>query len=308
MGKSRAESRPRGCWPVAGCVSAILIFSVALAYASPPDPSWVPGVYDDRDGDDVIGMVTEGSGVNDSRGLPCVECVLVGFVLRAATGRIPYLTVHRQTIRGPPPIESADAPVDLLLTSLATASRPPNIPLIQSDQLSRVEWFCSARASPLSPSPSACWPWFAMHSTSVRPMQPHWTLLRLECSGNHNGHVNTLTTAGGHSPGALVDPVPRAGRRPDRLRARPDARRGTHCAKATDGVREGDQARDQRPQTQGRPVHALGMPRLNPTLLSWPAKCSKNQIDDFAPLKCSEKFPDVLDWGVLYEIFVLIEY
>jgi hypothetical protein len=28
----------------------------ALAYASPPDPSWIQGVYDDADGDDVIAL------------------------------------------------------------------------------------------------------------------------------------------------------------------------------------------------------------------------------------------------------------
>lgn len=55
-------------------------------------------------------------------------------------------------------------------------------------------------------------------------------------------------------------------------------------------------------------LHALGMPRLNLTLVSWRVKCSKNQIDDFAPTKCSEKFPDVLDWGIPYEIVVLADY
>ena len=29
-----------------------------LAYASPPDPSWVKGIYDDADFDDVVGLVT----------------------------------------------------------------------------------------------------------------------------------------------------------------------------------------------------------------------------------------------------------
>ena len=135
MGRSRVKSR---CWPIAAYVSAVLVLSVALAYASPPDPSWVSGIYDDRDNDDVVGMVTEGAGVSDSRALPCIDCVLVGFVLREATARIPGRTVYRQTIRGPPPIESGDASIDLLLTSLAKAPRPPNIPLIAPDQLSRV--------------------------------------------------------------------------------------------------------------------------------------------------------------------------
>lgn len=33
-----------------------------LAHASPPDPSWIPGIYDDADGDDVVTFVTAGAG------------------------------------------------------------------------------------------------------------------------------------------------------------------------------------------------------------------------------------------------------
>jgi len=60
--------------------------------------------------------------------------------------------------------------------------------------------------------------------------------------------------------------------------------------------------------TAGQCMHALGMPRLNLTLVWWRVKCSRNQIDDFAPTKCSEKFPDVLDWGIPYGIVVLADY
>ena len=34
----------------------------ALAHASPPDPSWVPGIYDDDDFDDVVTLVAMGTG------------------------------------------------------------------------------------------------------------------------------------------------------------------------------------------------------------------------------------------------------
>ena len=33
-----------------------------LAHASPPDPSWIPGVYDDADFDDVVTQVVSGTG------------------------------------------------------------------------------------------------------------------------------------------------------------------------------------------------------------------------------------------------------
>jgi hypothetical protein len=34
----------------------------ALAYASPPDPLWIPGIYDDADYDDVVTLATSGPG------------------------------------------------------------------------------------------------------------------------------------------------------------------------------------------------------------------------------------------------------
>ena len=40
-------------------VPALLL---ALAYASPPDPAWIPGMFDDADFDDVIVRVTSASG------------------------------------------------------------------------------------------------------------------------------------------------------------------------------------------------------------------------------------------------------
>lgn len=58
--------------------------------------------------------------------------------------------------------------------------------------------------------------------------------------------------------------------------------------------------------TKGQCMHALGMPRLNLTLVSWRVRCSKDAVDDVQ--NCSQKFPDVLDWGIPYEIVVLADY
>ena len=47
-----------------GGVIVILFLAIALltpmAYASPPDPSWIRGVYDGADFDDVVVLVTAG--------------------------------------------------------------------------------------------------------------------------------------------------------------------------------------------------------------------------------------------------------
>ena len=34
----------------------------ALAYASPPDPAWIQGIYDDADGDDIVALALSGTG------------------------------------------------------------------------------------------------------------------------------------------------------------------------------------------------------------------------------------------------------
>ena len=39
-----------------------LLTLAALAHASPPDQTWLPGIYDDADFDDVIGLITSLSG------------------------------------------------------------------------------------------------------------------------------------------------------------------------------------------------------------------------------------------------------
>jgi len=43
------------------CLSIILVLTLlpTIAFASPPDASWIAGIYDDADGDDVVALVYE---------------------------------------------------------------------------------------------------------------------------------------------------------------------------------------------------------------------------------------------------------
>lgn len=118
--QGRPEGRSRARRIVAECVAVILVASISLAYAILPDSSWIPGIYDGYDCDDVVGMWTDATAISDSRARQRVERVFVGFVIRSATGRVASPTVQRQTIRGPP-IDTRDASVDVLLTLPATA-------------------------------------------------------------------------------------------------------------------------------------------------------------------------------------------
>ena len=61
----------------------ILTALVPLAYGSPPDPTWVSGVYDNADYDDVVGLVTDGTGANDNQAPPRVEEGTASYVLLA---------------------------------------------------------------------------------------------------------------------------------------------------------------------------------------------------------------------------------
>ena len=58
-------------------IALALILLPPLAFASPPDPSWVAGFYDDADGDDIVSLVCETSAANQAAPshlgpLPCL--------------------------------------------------------------------------------------------------------------------------------------------------------------------------------------------------------------------------------------------
>ena len=151
IGQGRTESGWRGRWLPAGSIILILVLAVALADASPPDPSWILGIYDDRDNDDrdsndVVGRLRNQAGVSEFGAPLCLECVLVGFVLRVVTGRVTTRTMHRQTIRGPP-IEAWDAPVNPLLTSPTRVSWRSHF---TRGRYREVGWPFSFRAVPLT--------------------------------------------------------------------------------------------------------------------------------------------------------------
>src|SRR5215470_5377844 len=72
----RSGSRPRQQTPSAAlfcCANRVsstllpvvlaLILLPAVAFASPPDPSWIAGIYDGADGDDIVTLVYETAGV-----------------------------------------------------------------------------------------------------------------------------------------------------------------------------------------------------------------------------------------------------
>src|SRR4029077_13650351 len=56
-------------------ILAALATTSSLAYASPPDPSWIPGIYDDADFDDVVGLATSGTSLVGPEGAIALRLV-----------------------------------------------------------------------------------------------------------------------------------------------------------------------------------------------------------------------------------------
>jgi hypothetical protein len=65
-------------------LSGSLLLLASLAYASPTDPIWIPGVYDDADFDQIVDFIIAESGVLDllgAQGLrPAGELVVITVV------------------------------------------------------------------------------------------------------------------------------------------------------------------------------------------------------------------------------------
>jgi len=82
----------------------VLAALTPLAYGSAPDPSWIRGVYDDDDFDNVVVLITSGAGMAEPvpldgfRPLP----VVVGPVHQVEKETIPVLAFSSNPPRGPP--------------------------------------------------------------------------------------------------------------------------------------------------------------------------------------------------------------
>src|SRR5262249_18178997 len=68
-----------------------LILLPAMAFASPPDPSWIAGIYDGADGDDIARFVSEASAAKTAAPshigpLPCLTEISLERLVRSALG------------------------------------------------------------------------------------------------------------------------------------------------------------------------------------------------------------------------------
>jgi hypothetical protein len=81
-----------------------LVLLRAAAYATPPDPLWVPGIYDGADFDDLLGPVGRLFGVPDDTHIPAIASLepTSERLLLADPSAIPLALVPPAHPRAPP--------------------------------------------------------------------------------------------------------------------------------------------------------------------------------------------------------------
>ena len=130
----------------------------AMAFASPPDPSWVAGIFDGADGDDIVSLVYETCAASPATPshlgpLPCLlEMSLDGIVRPLAGGRFTRIRLSPPVLCSPefacvftslpPPQPDTEAPITL--PSITTFWPCP----------SAVSWLTPSRHSRRTPFPS----------------------------------------------------------------------------------------------------------------------------------------------------------
>jgi hypothetical protein len=87
-----------------GLISVVFVSIPTLAHASPPDPTWIPGIYDDADFDDVVGLVTSAKALVEPMDAAALHLAspapsLEGSPREAAPKRLSTATLHA---RAPP--------------------------------------------------------------------------------------------------------------------------------------------------------------------------------------------------------------
>jgi hypothetical protein len=85
-------------------LALLIIAPITLVHASPPDPTWLAGVYDQADFDDVVGFLTSALEASDSTVAPePAPCLAVEPKLCPATVTWPTSPpVYSAPLRAPP--------------------------------------------------------------------------------------------------------------------------------------------------------------------------------------------------------------
>ena len=85
---------------------ACVLTLTPLAYASPPDPTWQLGFFDDDDFDEVVGYITSAAGLAEGPVVRCLRPVPVLVILKGRQSEDPAPFVPRSSSdpRAPPTV------------------------------------------------------------------------------------------------------------------------------------------------------------------------------------------------------------
>jgi len=85
---------------------ASLLALTPLAYASPPDPTWQLGFFDDDDFDEVVGYITSAAGLAEEPVVRCLRPVPILVILKNGSSEepVPFAPLSSSDPRAPPTV------------------------------------------------------------------------------------------------------------------------------------------------------------------------------------------------------------
>jgi hypothetical protein len=85
---------------------ACLLTLTPLAYASPPDPTWQLGFFDDDDFDEVVGYITSATGLAEGPVVRCLRPVPILVILKNGPSDepVPFAPLSSCDPRAPPTV------------------------------------------------------------------------------------------------------------------------------------------------------------------------------------------------------------
>ena len=85
---------------------ACILTLTPLAYASPPDPTWQLGFFDDDDFDEVVGYITSATGLAEGPVVRCLRPVPILVILKTGQSEelVPFAPLSSSDPRAPPTV------------------------------------------------------------------------------------------------------------------------------------------------------------------------------------------------------------
>jgi hypothetical protein len=103
-------------------IAITLALLPAIAFSSPPDPSWIVGIYDGADADDIVTLITETPVASDATLFHVSPPLCSSEILHVSEPAHGHGSPSVQLIRGPPPNPSISLPRVARLRSASTFS------------------------------------------------------------------------------------------------------------------------------------------------------------------------------------------